>query len=229
MKSIIRNIIIAVVVIALGAVGYKLFFAKKQDTSTLQTTSGQATTALPGTSGDAGSVAGAAAAGPVGQDLLPILLNVKSIQLDIGIFSSKAFTILQDFNRPIPPDNDPGRANPFAPLGSDGLPASAQVSTSNPSSITATESTLNGALTASGTNVNRWFEYGLTANLGTATPQKIQTTAGAFAEQITGLKPNTTYYVKAVALVGTITVSGNVVTWKTAQATPTVPAKKSGL
>ena len=142
---------------------------------------------------------------------------MQSIKLDDSIFSSKGFTVLQDFNRPIPPDTNPGRQDPFAPLGQDGSTSGAVVSTSNPSSITTTASTLNGSLSQADGGTTRWFEYGTTPALGSMTPPMTQTTPGAFADQITGLSPNTTYYVQASALIGGTTVNGNIVTWTTAQ------------
>jgi hypothetical protein len=212
MKSIIRNIIILAIIVALGIVGYKMFFNKKP----------AATGGLATTSGSVQTVPAASSSTPVidpsvGQDFLALLLSVQSIRLDDSIFKSKEFAVLQDFNRPIPPDQNPGRVNPFAPLGADGAASIIQISTSNPSSITANASTLNGTLAAADQGSTRWFEYGTTPSLGTMTPPKMQTTPGAFAEPVTGLSPNTTYFVKASALIGGKTVSGNVVTWKTAQ------------
>ena len=101
---------------------------------------------------------------------------------------------------------------------------STQVTTSNPSSIAATTSTLNGVLSISDASVTHWFEYGTTTALGTKTPPRTQATPGAFAEPVTALTPGTTYYVKAVASIGGQSVYGALVTWKTAQ-TPTTPAK----
>jgi len=210
-KTITRNIIIIVVVVALGAGGYILFFQNNQNASTnaLQTT----------TNTGAISTDGSAATGTdnVGQDFLTQVLNIQSIKLDTALFSNKAFTVLQDFNLPIPPDTNPGRQNPFAPLGSDSTVVSTQVSTGNPSSVTATTSTLNGTLTVSDPSATRWFEYGTTKALGTLTAPTSQTTPGVFAEKITGLTPNTSYFVRASASIGGVTVTGNVVTWKTAQ------------
>lgn len=212
MKSIIRNIIIAVVIIVLGFVGYKFFFAKPQaSTGSLQTTQGTATGPAPvSTSSSVDSTS------TIGQDFLAQLLSVKSITLNISILSNKAFLLLQDFNRPIPADTNPGRTDPFAPIGTDGSIAAVQVSTSNPSSITSTTSTLNGSLLVTDPSASRWFQYGTTATLGTMTTPKAQPTPGAFAETISGLTPNTTYYVQAGASVGGVTVMGNLVTWKTA-------------
>lgn len=211
MKAIIRNIIILAVVIALGFAGYKMFFVQKTPVGN----GGLATTSGVGATGTT-SVA-TPASGSVGQDFLSLLLSVQSIKLDDSIFKSKAFESLQDFNRPIPPDTNPGRPNPFAPLGSDGGTAAVVVSTSNVSSITTGTATLNGTLSSTDGQTTRWFEYGSTAALGTMTPPMIQSAPGAFAETVTGLTPNTTYYVKASAMVGGVTVSGNIVTWKTAQ------------
>ena len=209
-KTIIRNSIIAVIVIILAVVGYKMFFGgSKPAAPALKTTSGVGATA-PASAAPTESVS-------VGQDFLTLLLNIESIKLDDSIFTNKEFTILQDFNRPIPPDTNPGRPNPFAPVGLDGVAVSTQIATSNPSSITSTSSILNSTLTASGAGITRWFQYGTSQNLGLMTTPKTQATPGAFAEPITGLTANTTYYVKAGASIGGITVLGNMVTWKTAQ------------
>jgi len=214
-KSIIRNIIILVAVIILGVIGYKVFLAKKApaSTSSLQTTAG----AGAGTSTAASDTTSSTTAS-VGQDFLASLLNIQSIKLDDTLFSSPAFAVLQDFNRPIPPDTNPGRPNPFAPIGVDTAATSVQVSTSIPSSVTSKTSTLNGTLSVGDPTATRWFEYGTTPSLGTMTPPKSQANPGTFAEQIAGLLPNTTYYVRAAALIGGLPVSGNTVQWKTALA-----------
>jgi hypothetical protein len=219
MKSIIRNIIIIVAVIALGVVGYKVFFSSKStSTGALQTTAGVGTPTAGGavTASADGSVSGDA----LGHDFLVLLLSVRSIHIDSSLFKDKAFLVLQDFNRKIPPDTDPGRVNPFAPIGTDGGSGAvtvAKVTTSNPSSIKQTGAAFNGTLETADTNTTRWFDYGTTTFLGTMTPPKTQLTPGAFTETVTGLLPNTTYYVQSSALVGGVTIHGNTVTWKTAQ------------
>ncbi len=216
-KSIIRNIIILAIMAGLGYGGYRLFFADKAPAapaSGLQTTAGlgagtSATPNLATTSTTSDSA--------IGSDFLDTLLSVKSISLDESIFTNKAFTILQDFNRPIPPDTDPGRVNPFAPIGADGVAASSvMVSTSNPSSITATSAALNGTLIVGDPAATRWFEYGPTSAFGSMTPAKGQGVPGAFTETVDKLLPNTTYYVRAGASVGGTIVNGNTLTWKTA-------------
>ncbi len=188
-----------------------MFFANQNATPStgLQTTSG-----LPDVTTSSGDIVTSDPTG--GQDFLALLLSVQSIKLNDSFFTSKAFTTLQDFNRPIPPDTNPGRTNPFAPIGQDSSSISTQVSTSGPSAITSTSATLNGTLSAGGAGNTRWFEYGTTSDLGTMTAPKDQATAGAFAESLTGLTPNTTYFVKASASIGSMTISGNVVTFKTA-------------
>ena len=213
-NKVIKYGIITIVAIIVLAVAYKLFFGGSSTPApSLKTTAGVGVNTPRTSTTTNASVSNAS----VGQDFLSLLLNVESIKLDDSIFSSKEFGLLQDFNRPIPPDNNPGRPNPFAPIGLDGQVISTQVSTSNPSSINATTSTLNGTLTASGPDITRWFQYGTTQNLGQMTTPKIQLNPGAFAEPITGLTPNTTYYVKAGASIGGVPVLGNIVTWKTAQ------------
>lgn len=227
MKSFIKIIVIIGVLGGLGYGGYVYFMKDDANTSAtgLQTTtadgtvqSGEIATSQKSQTADMGTV---------GQDFLALLLNVESIKLDDRIFTSKGFTLLQDFNRPIPPDTNPGRPNPFALLGVDGAAVSTQVSTSSTSSITTIGSTLNGALALGGPGITRWFEYGKTNALGISTLPKQQDNPGAFSETITGLEPNTTYYVKAAASIGGVIVAGNLITWKTAEGgTQQTQAKK---
>jgi len=57
------------------------------------------------------------AASPEDQDLIALLLELRSISLDEGIFTNPAFHSLQDFSQELVPEAV-GRPNPFAPLGS---------------------------------------------------------------------------------------------------------------
>jgi hypothetical protein len=71
------------------------------------------------------------AAANVSDSFLSTLLNVQSIKLDDSVFSDPAFATLRDSTIILIPDSNPGRSNPFAPIGSDitsapaGSPASA--------------------------------------------------------------------------------------------------------
>ncbi len=52
------------------------------------------------------------------KEVLGLLLNLKSIKLDIGLFSDKLFRGLEDFGVELP-DEPKQRSNPFAPIGSE--------------------------------------------------------------------------------------------------------------
>ncbi len=221
-KSIIRFLIIILVVGGLGGVGYKYFLGGNLDIAQ-NTGDGLVTTAGTGTGTSAvpdlsASGVNTQSSEQIGNDFLMTLLSVRSIKIDSTVFTSQAFTSLQDFSRPLLPDNNPGRPNPFAPLGSDTTTISTQISTSNASAILTTTATFNGTLTIADTSTVRWFEYGASPSLGTTSAKKPQSVPGTFAETVTGLLPNTMYYVKAMALYGGQTISGNVISFKTAQA-----------
>jgi len=79
-------------------------------------------------------------------------------------------------------------------------------STKNASSIKATSSTLNGALSTEETTTEWWFAYGPNHSQGISgypfkTPAKSTSATGAFtvSEAISNLSPNTTYYVRMFA------------------------------
>ncbi|MBX4215778.1 hypothetical protein KW797_02425 [Candidatus Parcubacteria bacterium] len=54
-----------------------------------------------------------------GRDLLKVLLSLNGIKLDEEIFSSPLFTSLEDFTLALPSSGGTGRANPFAPIGTE--------------------------------------------------------------------------------------------------------------
>jgi len=91
-----KTVIIVVLVIAIAFVVYSYFFAKPAE----PVLSTQEVSAVPS----------------VDQDLIAILLQLKSIKLDDAIFSDPAFKSLQDFSQELVQE-PVGRNNPFAPLG----------------------------------------------------------------------------------------------------------------
>ncbi len=222
-RAIVRTFIILIVVGGIGFAGYKMFLEPKVVGNTPSGSDGLVTTAGVGVGTSATpDVTNPSTTGmsseQIGNDFLTTLLSVKDIRIESELFTSTAFTALQDFSRPLLPDNNPGRPNPFAPLGSDTTTISTQISTTNVSRILTTTATLNGTLTISDDSTTRWFEYGTTTALGTSTTKKIQTTPGTFADTVTGLLPNTLYYVKALATYGGQTIAGNVISFKTSEA-----------
>ncbi|MEK7564431.1 MAG: hypothetical protein AAB510_02585 [Patescibacteria group bacterium] len=63
------------------------------------------------------------------QEFLTLLLSVEGIKLDATIFSNPAFTSLRDSTIILNPDGTEGRPNPFAPIGSDKVSTSVNIST----------------------------------------------------------------------------------------------------
>ncbi len=92
-----QTIILVIVVVVIAFFVYTYFFTGKNDSAVLQTEE-------------------ISVEAPVNQDLVSLLLELKSITLDESIFSDPAFTGLQDFSQELVPEAV-GRVNPFAPLG----------------------------------------------------------------------------------------------------------------
>ncbi len=110
MNPKIKNIIIFAGIFILLVVGYVVFF-KKDNTQT---------PALVTTSGVAGSsTQSTVAGGDVGREFLTTLLNLQNIKLDDSIFTNTAFLNLKDFELTLIQETNPGRTNPFLPLGTD--------------------------------------------------------------------------------------------------------------
>ncbi|MEI6316186.1 MAG: hypothetical protein WCO65_00455 [bacterium] len=209
-KGITKNILIIVAIVVVLGVAYVLFFKKG---NTTQNTGGLSTASDSPVNTSGGPVVSDVQV--TSQQFLAQLLNIDSIKIDNAIVTNPAFVVLKDLSKPIDPDNNPGRINPFAPLGSESATVSTQINTNDPTLKLATSAVLNGTLLVSGQGITRWFEYGTTDSLGTKTTETPQSTTGVFSESITNLIPNTTYYVKAIASINGQIISGAFMSWKT--------------
>ncbi len=172
--------------------------------------------------------------------ILGLLSSLQNVKLNTNFFTSPEFLSLVDVSQPIPPATNVGRPNPFAPIGVDlgtipddstlsfggtsgggtsggtggGTIESNTVTTNPASQIGRTTAVVSGSVAGTSSAGAKSFSYGTTAEtLLSATASA--TTGQNFSATLTGLTPNTTYYVKAVIELGGISVSGTTVTFKT--------------
>ena len=131
MSSTLKNILIFVVIGAALFFAYVFFFPKNSEQTSLVISPNGSSTTSPSAANSPAS--GQNAQNPNG-DLLPLLLSIKSISLDVSIFSDKAFSSLHDSSIEITKDIEEGRSNPFAPVDKSAL--SPQVDNSTSASIT---------------------------------------------------------------------------------------------
>ena len=92
-----KNIFLFLIIFALLGGGYYFFLRGESGDSLLTKTATEGTR-------------------PVEQELITLLLQLRSIRLDEGIFASPVFDSLNDFSQPLQAE-PVGRPNPFAPLG----------------------------------------------------------------------------------------------------------------
>lgn len=220
MKSIITKGIIIIVAIGAIFVGYRLFFGSSTpsaptDNLTSSAPAPTSTDPLVDTS--------------VGNELLSILLNLRTIKLNDQIFSNSAFTSLRDFTITLAGNSPQGRPNPFAPIGTDpaisnntditNVPQTqASVMTASASNITKNTAVFNGVVANNTESFQAWFEWN---TIGATTPA-VATVATSFAGSVTSfstpvllLVANKDYTVKAFVKIGDLTLSGASVAFKT--------------
>lgn len=115
-----KKVLLFVGIFALLGVGYFLFFSGDS--------TGTANVSIDPTAGGLISELSMSPADAIiGRDLLTMLIQLKSITLDISIFSDPAFASLQDQSRPITPEpfgKVLGRRNPFADFAKGGTATS---------------------------------------------------------------------------------------------------------
>jgi hypothetical protein len=152
------------------------------------------------------------------------LAGINGITLDTSIFSNAAYKALRDYPLTLGTAVI-GRQNPFAPIGADSgsvdisAPA-VTVQTLAPSKVLTTGATFGALVSASGATAIAGttvvFQYGTNDTLGSATTPVKVTKSGTALFTITGLTPATTYYVEAVAVQGSTTATGTIMTFTTA-------------
>lgn len=104
MKGVIKKAIIFVVLIIIVVVLYSVFAKKPETQGSL--TSTPAAGVDPNLSADT-------------QAILALLQSISNLKLDTSIFDRESYLALEDQNKQILEDLNPGRYNPFAPIGID--------------------------------------------------------------------------------------------------------------
>lgn len=207
-----------VTLIIAALIGASVFFGKSSDTA--PTTSDGPLSS----SADASKAAGVAEddIGAPPSEFSTILASITSISLDTSLFEDPAYKALRDYPITLGSDRR-GRPNPFAPVGYDIGSISGAASTTEiqfetlqPAKITATTAEL-GAQGILSTTDEAYvvFEYGTNDLLGSATAPVALNKSGTAVQRIMGLSNGTTYFVRATLAQGSISKTGNTMTFTT--------------
>ncbi len=208
MKKKLKTIFLIVLVILVVGVVANYFLSKG--------------TPAPSTSSLSSSAkAGGVAVQPGQQSEFAVLLStINSINIDTSVFKNPSYLSLRDYPVSLGTDTI-GRPNPFAPIGTDTVDgtvvaAPLQFQTLQPGKITSTSAEFGGqGIVVSDAQTNVIFEYGTNDLFGSATPPVSVGKNGTSLFTVTGLTPNTTYYVRAILVQGSNTTQGNTMTFTT--------------
>ena len=176
------------------------------------------------------------------KQFLESLSLLNQIKIDSSFFMNKGFKNFKDNTVDIVPV-EPGRPNPFAPVGKASpqsfpivrskafsttpttpkIPATTNtpteavtVITNSPSKIWTKTVDLSGSIINTKTSPSVYFEYGPTAELGSVTPETKPKKDGSFIMNIRALTTKTMYFYRAAAKINdTQTLYGEVVTFST--------------
>lgn len=126
-----KNSSLKTLLIVLGAgvviLGIVLFLGSRSG-GTERTPSTGLVTQSSGTQVSAGSLGDTDSTARRSDQIVALLNSVSSIKLDDSIFRNPAFNALRDINSTLPADRNPGRENPFLPIGQE-VSSSAATST----------------------------------------------------------------------------------------------------
>lgn len=205
-------------ILALGVVTLVVLLSKR-NAMTEETTSGlSSSTALPFPEAQQGGVSQSS-----NDEFSSLLSNISRISIDTSLFTNPAYLMLRNY--PVALGTDViGRANPFAPVGSDSqlAPGSSAVmiQTLQPGKITSTSAEFGAQITLSDTiPTSIVFEYGVSDTFGNPTAPVTVTKSGTTLLTVTQLLPETTYYVRAVAVRGGQTITSQTMSFITPKAT----------
>jgi hypothetical protein len=213
MNKKLKIFIIVVVVIIVAIFGMSYLGSKKipegsQSTSPLSSTTG--VIPLPNANKTQSTQAS--------DEFSNLLSSIKRITIDTSLFDNPAYKMLRDF--PVALGSDiVGRTNPFAPIGSDigGVPVQdVFVDTLQSGKVTSTTAEFGAQITIADTvPTSVVFEYGTNDTFGNATSPVVVTKNGTTLVTVTKLIPQTTYYVRAIAVRGSLTTTGNTTSFTT--------------
>jgi hypothetical protein len=118
-----KNSTLKTLLIVLGAgaaiLGVVLFLGSRSGSNDKAPSTGLVTES-GGTQVSAGSLGDTNSTARRSDQIVALLNSVSSIKLDDSIFRNPAFSALRDINSTLPADRNPGRDNPFLPIGQEG-------------------------------------------------------------------------------------------------------------
>lgn len=219
-----KTLKIVIVIIVIGVLGFFIFSLTQKNTPESQTGLTSTGTVLGGAFANQNTTSLAGI-----DDFASALASIKSIAIDTSVFTMPTYKALQD--NPITLGSEAvGRANPFAPVGTDAevgvfpTPAAtevistngASISTSTPTAIKKTSAVFEAqAAFDIGPTASIVFAYGTSEALGmTSAPVKIKT-PGPVKATIKNLTSGTQYFVQATMTLGESTVSGDIISFTT--------------
>ncbi len=212
MNKKLKTVFIVVVIAGLAVLGV-LFVGKNSPQTQTATLTTSADIPLPGNI--TGNTANA-------DEFSSLLSSINTITIDTSFFKNPAYTLLRDY--PVTLGTDVvGRINPFAPVGSDPstlVPQTAvTIQTLQPGKITSTTAELGAQLSVADTAATTIvFEYGTTDTFGSVTAPVAATKSGTTLVTISKLTPETTYFVRAIAVRGTETTTAQTMSFITSKA-----------
>ncbi|MEO5646481.1 MAG: hypothetical protein ABIO57_01775 [Candidatus Paceibacterota bacterium] len=214
MSKKVKIFIIVIGIIAVLIFAFN-FFGNNTPAST--TTAGIASNVSTSTSPSATGATGTSASS---SSFTALLSSISGITLDTSIFSNPGYKALRDYPLSLGTAVI-GRQNPFAPLGVDStgtsIATAVQVQTLAPGKILSTTAELGALVTAANTSPSTVvFQYGTTDTVTSSSAPIKVTQNGTALYTLTGLTPATTYYVEAVAVQGSTTATGTIMSFTTA-------------
>lgn len=216
MKKIYHKfLIISTIFLLLGGV-YLYFSSELNSKGVIPVAFGSS---LASTTGDAAPLVTTTAEDKISSDIsfLATIEALKNIKIDVSLFSSRSFNMLENNSVKIEPVTA-GRVNPFAPINSVNIVNAEilqKVVTNLPTQVTNNAAILNGTVNAVVGVTDTYFEYGITPNLGTTTTIVKQSLVGTFIKNVLGLTPKTNYFFKACAKINNVALCGEVVSFTT--------------
>ncbi len=199
---------LAVIIFAMSYLGSKKVPAVSQTTSPLSSNTG----IIPLPNADKSQATQAS------DEFSNLLSSIKRITIDTSLFNNPAYKMLRDF--PVSLGSEiVGRTNPFAPIGSDAgstPTADVFVDTLQSGKVTSSTAEFGAQITVADTvPTSVVFEYGTNDTFGNATTPVVVTKNGTTLVTVTKLIPQTTYYVRAIAVRGSMTTTGNTTSFTT--------------